>query len=61
MLHYGAKYVRVNGPLRYIHAMGIDGQVRLVHLKTDNFCLFLRNQMDKQQNSVCMMSKHLTD
>jgi hypothetical protein len=57
MLHY----VRANGPLRYIHAMGIDGQVRLVRLKTDNFRLFLRNQMDKRQNSVCMLSKRLSD
>jgi hypothetical protein len=28
-----------------------------VHLQTDNFLLFLRQQMDKRQTSVCTMSK----
>jgi hypothetical protein len=35
----------------------IDGQVRLVRLQTDNFCLFLLKQTDKRRNSVCKISK----
>jgi hypothetical protein len=31
--------------------------VRLVHMQTDNFRLFLRHQLDKLQSSVCTMSK----
>jgi hypothetical protein len=34
-----------------------DGQVRLVHLQTDNLCLFLCQQMDKRQTFICTMSK----
>jgi hypothetical protein len=38
----------------------IDGQVRLVRLvslQTDNFRLFVREQTDKRQTSVCRMKK----
>ncbi len=35
----------------------IDGQVHLVRLQSDNFCLFLCQQMDKRQTSVCTMRK----
>jgi hypothetical protein len=35
----------------------VDGQVRLVLLKADNFHLFLCEQMEKRQTSVCTMSK----
>jgi hypothetical protein len=42
----------------FVHIlMGIDRQVRLVRLQTNNFRLFLRKQMDKQQTSICTMSK----
>ncbi len=40
----------------------IDGQVcsiHLVHLQTDNFRLFFCKKTDKEQTSVCMMSKRL--
>ncbi len=39
----------------------IDWQVRLVFLQTDNFRLFLRQQTDKQQNSVGSMSKRIKE
>jgi hypothetical protein len=35
----------------------VDGQVCLVCLQMDNFCLFLCQQTDKPQTSICMMSK----
>jgi hypothetical protein len=35
----------------------IDKQVRLVRLQMGNFRLFLRQKTDKQQTSVCTMSK----
>ncbi len=38
----------------------IDGQVRLVRLQMDNFRLILCQQTDKQQTSVCTMSKRQT-
>jgi hypothetical protein len=34
----------------------MDDKVRLVHLQMDNFCLFLRQQRDKRQTSVCTVS-----
>jgi hypothetical protein len=39
----------------YIHI--VDGQARLDRLKMDNFCLFLDQQMDKRQTSICAMRK----
>ncbi len=37
----------------------VDGQVCLIHLKMDNFSLFLRQQKDKRQTSVWTMSKQV--
>jgi hypothetical protein len=45
--------------IKYIH-LHIDGPVRLVRLdrlQKDNFRLFLRQQTDRQQTSVCKMTK----
>ncbi len=45
----------------------IDGHVRLirlarlVRLQMDNYRLFLRQQMDNRQTSVCTMNKRLID
>ncbi len=53
-------------PAFQISILGIDGQVRLVRLarlvrlvrlQMDYFRLFLSKQTDKQQTSVCTMSK----
>jgi hypothetical protein len=38
-------------------AIAMDGQVRLVRLQTNNFCLFLHQQMDKRQIFICTMSQ----
>jgi hypothetical protein len=44
----------------YCMVICIDGQVRLVRLQMDNFRLILCQQTDKQQTSVCTMSKRQT-
>jgi hypothetical protein len=51
--------IQVSSP-GFVPQCSIDGQVRLVclvHLQSDNFCLFLHQQTDKQQPSVRTMSK----
>ncbi len=40
-----------------VHLVRLVSLVRLVCLHMDNFCLFLRQQTDKWQYSVCTMSK----
>jgi hypothetical protein len=45
---YREKKVKITVPSCLVH---------LVRLQTDNFHLFLRKQTDKQQTSVCTMSK----
>jgi hypothetical protein len=42
--------------IKIMESKTIDEQVRLVRLQTDNFHLFLCQQMTRQ-TSVCMMSK----
>jgi hypothetical protein len=61
-LNPGQDYVGFGVPALY--PVFIERQVSLVRvvrhlvlLQTDNFRLFLRQQADKPQTSVCMMSK----
>jgi hypothetical protein len=41
----------------HIHIEGQVHVVRLIRLQTDNFHLFLYQQTDKRQTSVCTISK----
>jgi hypothetical protein len=49
MEKFGSKYYMGNAVTK--HKVGslvtIDGQVRLIRLQTDNFCLILHQQTDK--------------
>ncbi len=56
-ISYSYYPVCIDEQVHLVHLVHFLRLLRLVHLQTDNFRLFLRQQTDKLQTSICTMTK----